>query len=79
MNRELEELLSKEKTYTVFTSSSGFLSFDKLYDVKKTSIISIGDSTSSFIKGRGYDPIVTSKMQSYEGIADSIISYLIKY
>ena len=79
VNRELEELLSKEKTYTVFTSSSGFLSFDKLYDVKKTSIISIGDSTSSFIKGRGYDPIVTSKMQSYEGIADSIISYLIKY
>ena len=78
VNKELELLLSKEKTYTVFTSPSCFLSFDKLYDVKKTSVISIGNSTSSFIKDRGYEPVVTSKMQSYEGIADSIISYLNK-
>ena len=78
VNRELEELLNKEKTYSVFTSSSGFLSFDQLYDAKKTSIISIGNSTSSFIKERGYEPMVTSKMQSYEGISDTIISYLIK-
>ena len=76
LNKKLEILLSKEETYTVFTSPSGFLSFDNLYDVNKTSIISIGETTSAFIKERGYDPFVTSLMQSYEGIAETIISKL---
>ena len=76
MNKNLELLLDNEKTYTVFTSPSGFLSFDNLYDSKKTSLISIGETTSSFIKERGYDPLITSKMQSYEGIAETIISVL---
>ncbi len=49
LNKNLEILLNKEKTYTVFTSPSGFLSFENLYDVNKTSIISIGETTSSFI------------------------------
>ena len=76
MNKNLETLLKKEKTYTVFTSPSGFLSFENLYDVNKTSIISIGETTSSFIKERGYEPLVTSQMQSYEGVAETIISNL---
>tara|TARA_B100000287_G_scaffold182291_1_gene172416 strand:+ start:274 stop:987 length:714 start_codon:yes stop_codon:yes gene_type:complete len=76
LNKNLETLLKKEKTYTVFTSPSGFLSFENLYDVNKTSIISIGETTSSFIKERGYEPLVTSQMQSYEGIAETIISNL---
>ena len=76
LNKNLEILLNKEKTYTVFTSPSGFLSFENLYDVNKTSIISIGETTSSFIKERGYQPLVTSQMQSYEGIAETIISNL---
>ena len=76
LNKNLETLLKKEKTYTVFTSPSGFLSFENLYDVNKTSIISIGETTSSFIKERGYKPLVTSQMQSYEGIAETIISNL---
>ncbi len=76
LNKNLEILLNKEKTYTVFTSPSGFLSFENLYDVNKTSIISIGETTSSFIKERGYEPLVTSQMQSYEGIAETIISNL---
>ena len=76
MNKDLEALLNKEKTYTVFTSPSCFLSFENLYNVNKTSIISIGETTSSFIKERGYNPIVTSKMQSYEGVAETIIAML---
>ena len=76
LNKKLEVLLSNEETYTVFTSPSGFLSFDNLYDVNKTSIISIGETTSAFIKERGYEPLVTSLMQSYEGIAETIISKL---
>ena len=76
VNKNLETLINKKETYTVFTSPSCFLSFEKLYDVSKTSIISIGDTTSSFIKERGFNPLFTSKMQSYEGISESIISNL---
>ena len=76
MNKNLESLLNKEETYTVFTSPSGFLSFANLYDVNKTSIISIGETTSSYIIEKGYSPLFTSKMQSFEGISESIISNL---
>ncbi len=76
VNRNLESLLNKKETYTVFTSPSCFLSFQNLYDVSKTSIISIGETTSSFIKEKGFNPLFTSKMQSYEGISQSIISNL---
>ena len=76
VNKNLESLLNKEETYTVFTSPSGFLSFANLYDVNKTSIISIGETTSSYIIEKGYSPLFTSKMQSFEGISESIISNL---
>ena len=76
VNKTLEKLLDKKETLTVFTSPSGFLSFENLYDVNKTSIISIGETTSSCIKERGYNPLITSKMQSYEGVSASIISNL---
>ena len=77
-NKQLEKLLNIADTYTVFTSPSSFESFISLYNPNKTSIISIGDSTSSFIKSCGYNPLITSKMQTYEGISDSIISYFKK-
>lgn len=73
--KNMNELISNEKTYTVFTSSSGFDAFSKMYDPNKTKIISIGNSTSDFIIEKGYHPLLTSKMQSYEGITESIISF----
>ena len=39
-------------------------------------IISIGNTTTDHIKDRGYEPLMTAKMQSYEGISNSIIDYL---
>ena len=77
-NNELEKLLNIADTYTVFTSPSSFKSFISSYDANKTSIISIGDSTSLYIKNRGYNPLITSKMQTYEGISNSLISYFKK-
>ena len=74
MDEKLKAILDNKKTYTVFTSPSGFQSFERLYEVNKTSIISIGETTSSYIKKMGYDPLFTSKMQSFEGISESIIS-----
>ena len=74
-NKQLEKLLNIANTFTVFTSPSCFESFINLYDPNKTNIISIGDSTSSYIKSVGYSPLITSKMQTYEGISNSIISY----
>ncbi len=47
--------------------------FSKLYDPKKTNIISIGNTTSDYIKNCGYLPLITSKMQSYEGISGGAI------
>ncbi len=73
--KNVNELISNKKTYTVFTSSSGFDAFSRMYDPKKTKIISIGNSTSDFIIEKGYYPLLTSKMQSYEGITESIISF----
>ena len=76
--KELKSLIETEKTYTVFTSPSSFNSFIKIYDANKTNIISIGTTTSSFIEHNGYKPLITSKMQSYEGIAESIINFFLK-
>ena len=78
LDKSLKSLLENPQTYSVFTSQSGFEAFSKLYDPKKTNIISIGNTTSDYIKNCGYLPLITSKMQSYEGISESIISYFKK-
>ena len=77
-NKELETLIENQKTYTVFTSPSSFDSFIKNYNANKTNIISIGTTTSSYIKDKGHEPLITSKMQSYEGISESIIDFFLK-
>jgi uroporphyrinogen-III synthase len=68
-------ILNIKDLHAVFTSPSGFESFKNLYDPTNIKLISIGNSTSSYIKKCGFLPIITSKMQSYEGISDSIISH----
>ena len=75
INKDLMSILDQKDLNAVFTSPSGFESFKNLYDPKDIKLISIGNSTSSYIKKCGFSPIITSKMQSYEGISDSIISH----
>jgi uroporphyrinogen-III synthase len=75
INKDLMSILNIKDLHAVFTSPSGFESFKNLYDPTNIKLISIGNSTSSYIKKCGFLPIITSKMQSYEGISDSIISH----
>ena len=72
---KLVELIKSKNLHAVFTSPSGFRSFKNLYNPNLIKIISIGESTSDYIRESGFLPHITSKMQSYNGIADSIISH----
>ena len=74
---DLTEKIINENTYVVFTSPSTFNSFIDKYNLKNK-IISIGDTTTDYIRERGFKPLMTAKMQSYEGISNSIIDYLNK-
>ena len=75
--KDLEKLLNTP-TMTVFSSPSSFDSFKKFYNPKKTNIISIGNTTTEHIISKGYKCITTSKMQSFEGVSESILKYLNK-
>ena len=66
INKDLMPILNIKDLHAVFTSPSGFESFKNLYDPTNIKLISIGNSTSSYIKKCGFLPIITSKMQSYE-------------
>ena len=72
---DLEKITKKDKTYVVFTSPSSFDSFIKFYDASKVNLVSIGNTTSSHITNLGFQTILTSKMQSYEGIIESLITF----
>ena len=74
-NEKLKKLISTKSTFTVFTSPSAFDSFIKFYNPNKTKIISIGKTTTKYIESKGYDCMLTSQMQSYEGISASIIKH----
>ena len=69
---DLTEKIISENTYVVFTSPSTFNSFINKYNLKKN-IISIGNTTTDHIRDKGFEPLMTAKMQSYEGI--STVSY----
>ena len=77
INHDLEKLLNRE-TITVFSSPSSFDSFIQFYNPIKTNIISIGNTTTEHIKSKGYACMLTSKMQSFEGISNSILKHLNK-
>ena len=72
---DLEKITKKYNTYVVFTSPSSFDSFIKFYDASKVNLVSIGNTTSSYITNLGFQTILTSKMQSYEGISESLIAF----
>ncbi len=71
----LEKITKEDKPYVVFTSPSSFDSFIKFYDARKVNLVSIGNTTSSHITNSGFQTILTSKMQSYEGISESLIAF----
>jgi uroporphyrinogen-III synthase len=73
---DLEKICQKEEPYVIFTSPSSFDSFINHYDPKKVNIVSIGNTTSSHINGKGFDTVLTSKMQSFEGISESLMAFL---
>tara|TARA_B100001250_G_scaffold306451_1_gene268343 strand:+ start:1568 stop:3160 length:1593 start_codon:yes stop_codon:yes gene_type:complete len=77
INYDLKKLLNSN-TITVFSSPSSFDSFIQFYDPIKTNIISIGNTTTEYIISKGYKCMLTSKMQSFEGISISILKYLNK-
>ena len=74
--KKLENLLNENMCFTVFTSPSCFDAFSLNYSPKKTKIISIGNTTTNHIINKGYKPLLTSKMQTYEGICQTILQYL---
>ena len=75
VNKELLKLIETKETYTVFTSPSAFDSFIQFYNPMDTKIISIGKTTTDYVNSKGFDCMLTSKMQSYEGISESLIKY----
>jgi len=74
--KKLENLLDENICFTVFTSPSCFDAFSLNYSPKKTKIISIGNTTTNHIINKGHKPLLTSKMQTYEGICQTILQYL---
>lgn len=75
-NQELEKIIKIYNTYCVFTSPSSFQAFDINYNPSLTNIISIGTTTTKFIEKKGYKAKVTSKMQTYDALSESVLSYL---
>ena len=73
---ELEEIIHNNEPYIIFTSPSSFDAFNSFYDSKKVKIVSIGNTTSSHINEKGFVTVLTSGMQSYEGISESLIAFL---
>ena len=73
---DLEKIIDCQQPYVIFTSPSSFDSFINNYDPKKVNIVSIGNTTSSHINKKGFNTVLTSKMQSYEGISESLIAFL---
>ena len=73
--QEITNFLEIKNTITIFTSPSSFQAFANLYDAEKTNLVSIGKTTSQYIKSSGYVTKITSDEQTYEGISKAIINY----
>ena len=74
---KLEDLID-EGPYIIFTSPSCFEAFNNLYETRKSKLISIGKTTTSYIENKGFETTTTAKMQSYEGISQAIIDFFKK-
>jgi uroporphyrinogen-III synthase len=68
-------LFNTEDTISIFTSPSTFQAFYKLYDAHKTTLGSIGTTTSEFIISQEFIPKIIASEQTYEGISQAIINH----
>ena len=75
INKKITNLIDKENTISIFTSPSAFKAFYKMYNPKKTTLVSIGKTTSNYIKSLGFTSDIISKEQTYDGISKAIINY----
>ena len=76
--KNLEKLIKNKSPYVIFSSPSSFKSFVNFYNPSLAKIVSIGKTTTSYIESAGYSTVLTSKMQTFEGISDSLIKFLKK-
>jgi hydroxymethylbilane synthase len=76
---EIIELIKKELyDLIVFTSPSTFYHFCSLCDmdqIGKLRMASIGATTTKAINDAGFEPVVTAKKSSAEGLRDAIVEY----
>ena len=75
LNNDLKSLIENMNSISIFSSPSSFEGFEKFYDISKTNIVSIGKTTTNYIKSKGFNPIITSKNQSFESLSKEIINY----
>ena len=68
-------LLDTENTISVFTSPSAFQAFSALYNAGKTTLLSIGTTTSQYIKSKVFTVEIIADEQTYEGISKAIINH----
>ena len=68
-------LLGAEDTLSIFTSPSAFQAFSALYNANKTTLVSIGTTTSEYIKSKGFIAEIIADEQTYEGISKAIINH----
>ena len=71
----LTDLIDTENTLLVFTSPSAFDAFSTLYDADKTTLVSIGTTTSDYMNSKGFISEIIADEQSYEGISNAIITH----
>ena len=73
------DLIKKEHyDLIIFTSPSTFYHFCSLCDmdqIGKLRMASIGSTTTKAINDAGFEPIVTAKKSSAEGLRDAIVEY----
>ena len=68
-------LIDTKNTLSVFTSPSAFHAFSNLYYAEKTTLVTIGTTTSKCIKASGFTSKIIADEQTYEGISKAIINY----
>ena len=71
----ITNLMSTENTLSVFTSPSSFQAFSNLYNLDKSTLVSIGTTTSEYMKSKDFNPEIIADEQTYEGISNAIINY----
>ena len=68
-------LIDTKNSLSVFTSPSAFHAFSDLYEADKTTLVSIGTTTSDYMNSKGFISEIISDEQTYDGVSKAIINY----